>query len=350
MKKRLLFYALVCVFSSLTAHAQQPVEGSTYYLPKTVIRVALLVQKDTYHPGELAEYAERYLQEIVNQEENTFYSIANIQLNSYGVPDPAKQFTAKMDNKHSINKLYKDDNGVLIGVNSQGRKQAALETFTPAPKAKALNPRDYMSQEILSAGSKEKMAELCAREIYDIRESRNQLTRGEADFMPKDGEQLKTMLQQLETQEKALRQLFEGTTTSDTTEHIITYIPEKEVNKEVLFRFSNKLGMVDADDLSGNPYYITIKALQTVQTSNIDIENNKKVKDDVGINTNRPGKIRVSLHAGQKRCGEVEMYAAQFGEVEPLSGELFGKKVTTHVILNPVTGNAETIQTELLKK
>lgn len=58
--------------------------------------------------------------------------------------------------------------------------------------------------------------------------------RGEADFMPKDGEQLKIMLANLSKQENALMQVFEGTTVKDTIEKVINFIPEKEVNKQNL--------------------------------------------------------------------------------------------------------------------
>ena len=40
-----------------------------------------------------------------------------------------------------------------------------------------------MNQEILSAGSNAKIAELTAEEIYDIRDSRTALIKGEADNM-----------------------------------------------------------------------------------------------------------------------------------------------------------------------
>lgn len=50
------------------------------------------------------------------------------------------------------------------------------------------------------SNSSAKMAELVAKEIYSIRESRNALLRGEADNMPKDGAQLKLMLDNLNQQ------------------------------------------------------------------------------------------------------------------------------------------------------
>ena len=37
---------------------------------------------------------------------------------------------------------------------------------------KKINPRDFLTEEILMAGSTAKMAELVAKEIYNIRESK----------------------------------------------------------------------------------------------------------------------------------------------------------------------------------
>ena len=54
---------------------------------------------------------------------------------------------------------------------------------------------------------------LIAKEIYNIRESKNALVRGQADNMPKDGEQLKIMLANLEEQEAAMTEMFSGTLT-----------------------------------------------------------------------------------------------------------------------------------------
>ncbi len=72
---------------------------------------------------------------------------------------------------------------MLLAINAEPKTIESIKDFKAAP--------DFMNADILSAGSKAKMAELIAQDIYDIRESRNQLSRGEADFMPKDGEQLK---------------------------------------------------------------------------------------------------------------------------------------------------------------
>ena len=70
---------------------------------------------------------------------------------------------------------------------------------TPEAKAteSSIDPRSFLTEEILMSNSSAKMAELVAREIYSIRESKNALLRGEADNMPKDGAQLKLRLDNL---------------------------------------------------------------------------------------------------------------------------------------------------------
>lgn len=329
--------------------AGMSVEGSSYYLPQTALRFALQIEKSTYTPGEFAGYASRYLKRNdVSLSPLTTYRIVGLKLTSVAQPDTAKFFTAKADAKHSIRSLERDDNGVLIAVNAQPRKVELPKPFRPAPKPAPLNPHDYMTEEILSAGSKAKMAELCVTEIYDIRENKSMLNKGQADFMPKDGEQLRIMLRNLDTQEDALMQLFVGTTEKDTLEQIVTFVPTREVDKQLLFRFSKYLGMTDTDDLGGSPYYIKIEDLHSMPTLN-GVTDTRKDKDNVGIYVNLPGKIRASVYNGNALMGAYELYAAQFGKLESISGEMFSRKYTTSIVLNPVTGSIEKIETEAVK-
>ncbi len=76
--------------------------------------------------------------------------------------------------------------------------------------SKQVNPRDFLTEEILMASSTAKMAELVAKEIYQIRESKNALLRGQADNTPSDGAQLKIMIDNLNQQEDAMTKMFSG--------------------------------------------------------------------------------------------------------------------------------------------
>ena len=129
------------------------------------------------------------------------------------------------------------------------------------------------------------MAELVAKEIYSIRESKNALLRGEADNMPKDGAQLKLMLDNLTLQERAMTEMFAGKVTTEEKIYTIRIVP-KEMKHEVAFRFSKKLGVVANNDLAGTPFYISLKDLKTVK---IPQEDGKKKKEMEGIAYNVPG-------------------------------------------------------------
>ena len=229
-------------------------DGAVYFLPKTAIRVAVKVEKTQYTPGDFCKYARRYLRlDNVNESPATSHRILSCDISSYGEADKDKVFAVKFNPKSATANIRLADDGRLTAVNAEPLAERQFTPYKPSPRQPQANPRDYMSEEILAAGSTPKMAELTAREIYDIRDSKNALNRGEADFMPKDGEQLRIMLDNLNTQDRLLSSLFCGTTVKDTAEVVFTLCPEKEVEHQVLFRLSKQLGVVDADDLAGTP-------------------------------------------------------------------------------------------------
>lgn len=325
-------------------------EGAVYFLPKTALRFVVQVEKTTYTPGDFAKYAERYLRLMdVAQEASVSYRVNSVTMTPFGVADTTKCFSVKFNAKNATANVQLAEDGALMAINATATVPAEPKAFVSAPKPRQVNPRQFMNEEILAAGSTAKMAELTALEIYEIRDSKNQLVRGQADFMPKDGEQLRIMLDQLSTQDQALTSLFAGKTVRDTTEHVFVYYPDSEVNRQVLFRLSDKLGVVDADDLSGAPYYISVTDLHSVpsKVQTGDDKKKKKVQPvEDGIYVNVPGKIRVDITRGNAPVGSYEVTAGQFGHTELLSGELFNKRFTTHLTLNPVTGGVARLEAE----
>ena len=183
------------------------------------------------------------------------------------------------------------------------------------------------------ASSTAKMAELVANEIYNIRESKNALLRGQADNMPSDGAQLKIMLDNLNLQEEAMTEMFSGVRNKEEKTFTVRLTPDKEMDNEVAFRFSKKLGIVANNDLAGEPVYITLKNLKTV---NVPEDDGKKKVD--GIAYNVPGKAQVILTEGKKQWFNGELPVTQFGTIEYLAPALFNKKSTVQVTFNPDTG------------
>ncbi len=348
MKK--ILFTTILLFTAVASRAQ--VEELSYYLPKTQLHFQVLVEKADYSPGEFARYSERFLRKAAKEESSTEYRLIGISMYATSIPDSAKQFTVPLDKKHTIFTVDRASNGVLMAINAKRKEVPAHDSFVAAKKKKVVNPHDYMNEDILSAGSQAKMAELTAREIYDIRAARNDLSRGDADYMPSDGAQMQLMLANLADQEAVLTQTFQGVTVCDTLEYDLVYTPEGEgaaggkAQKELLFRLSKYLGMVDDDDMAGEPYYIKVEDLHIIDPLSTAADGAKRAKDDVGITVNMPGKIHVDILKGNKAIAQFDTYVAQYGRLESLSSTLFQKKTTTHVQLNPVTGNVEYIETE----
>ena len=347
--KHILSTLILAALTALpvSAGSKKEADGLVYYLPKTAVRMHVLVEKTTTEPGQLNDYSDLYFKTSAPQVTTTDYRIVGVKFGTAAVRDENQRYVVNIDNKHSVLNVDCDVNGVLRAINTKAPKAKEEPAFTPAPKAQPLNPRDYMSQDILSAGNLPKMAQLVAQEIYDIRDSRSQLSRGEADFMPKDGEQLRIMYAQLNKQEAALMQLFQGTTTTDTTETVLTFVPEKTQKEQVVFRFSRKFGLLTADDFSGEPYRIKVDDLG-LDEEELDVVESAK-KEDFQLGVILPGKMRMTLSAAGKKIAQYEAWAAQFGEVKMLSGMLFGKKLTSKILLDSATGSVVSLETEPLE-
>ena len=319
-------------------------EGMVYFLPKTAVRIVVQVEKTTYTPGDFCKYADRYLRlKNVVSESSVDYRIINLRVEPVAMADTTKGFAVKFDPKSVAANIALSDDGVLLAINATPKSAELAPAFKPAPKPSIMNPRQLMSEEILAAGSTAKMAELTAQDIYEIRESRNLLIRGQADNMPKDGEQLRLMLNQLEMQDRALSSLFSGITVKDTTEQVLTIMPDKEIERELLFRFSKKLGLVDKDDLAGEPYYIRVANLHAVPMPEA---NEKKKKQEPGLYINVPGKMKVTIYDAIEPMTVVELPAGQFGNIELLSGALFNKRYATHIWMNPISGAVDRLEAE----
>ncbi len=354
--KRILFL-ISQIILSFTALAQTEVttyepgvtsEGITYFLPTTSLRVVVTATRTHFTPGEYCNYAERYLRlKDVPQTEFDLWAIDKVQLYTYGQADKSKAYSIKLKQKTSAPLVTLTPDGRLVAINDEVNYK---EENLPVPsvtkiEGKTINGADYKTEEILSAGSSAKMAELTANEIYDIRENRSLLTKGQADFMPKDGEQLKLMLANLDTQEEGLLQLFKGSNYSET--HVFTFdlTPKADITKQPICNFSKHLGMVDLDDPAGTPLYLSVTDLKTLPAVNTEANNKaKKEVDDVRYIV--PSRAEVKVFSESKTYFTQSFPFAQFGRVEHLGGELFNKKSTTHVQLSPVVGNIAKIEAE----
>lgn len=346
---------LLCL--SLPAAAQTEVEeyrpgvtaeGITYFLPQTRLRIALTVMRTHHTPGEFARYAQRYMRLAdAPQSEYDEWQIQSVSITPYGVADKTKAYSIKHNFKTSAPLVRLASDCRLLSVNSadfEADPQLPVPSVTPVKNSRPAAD-NYKTEEILSAGSQAKMAELTANEIYDIRENRSLLTKGQADFMPKDGEQLKLMLANLDEQEEALMQTFRGTETQEV--HVLVYDiqADKGIERRLLLNFSKYLGAVDNDDPAGSPVYISLTPADQLAVIEPEADGKKK-KEPNDLRYLIPGTATVKVFTADRELASKEVAMAQLGRTEHLGGELFNKKYTTRVILSPVTGGIVRIEAD----
>ena len=312
--------------------------GVVYSLPKTQIELEIKANKVKYTPGEFSKYADRYLRlNNVSTDPEVYWELASVKVKSVGVPNGDATYFVKLKDKTVAPLMELTEDGIVKSINVPYSQNSSAKKNTPTAPAGQVsaNPRDFLTEEILMANSTAQMAELVAKEIYNIRESKNALLRGQADNMPSDGAQLKIMIDNLNLQEEAMTKMFSGIREKEEKTFTVRLTPDKEFSNEVAFRFSKKLGVVANNDLAGTPFYISLKDLKTVK---IPQEDGKKKKDLEGIAYNVPGQALVTLTDGKKKLYEGELPVTQFGIIEYLAPVLFNKNSTIKVYFDPNTG------------
>jgi hypothetical protein len=324
--------------------------GVNYFLPKTTLEIQVFTSKIEEKAGPYYRYAEKYLG--VNNaiiEDKTFYELDDIQVNIKAVPDKDKSYIVELKQGTTAPFVYLTEDGLICTINAEYvppvEKTAINGKATAASSNSKLSPEALFTQEYLQAGSTAKMAEIAAKQIYKIRESRLDILTGNADNAPPDGVAMKLVLEQLDAQEKALVELFTGTSSRSSAKTVIFILePKFEMEKQIIFRFSKHLGIVDHDDLSGQPVYLNLRKIETVDL--IPDDTKKKDKNaDKGVFYNIPGRGEVEIYLGTNRIYRGVFDITQFGTTHVLANPIFeNKKSPVRVYFYPETGGIKKIE------
>lgn len=351
MKKLIL---LISVLTTVPCLAQTEVnsffsgtnEGVTYYLPDTRIEVTVNTACITSTPGEFYRYAERYLRiDNAISSSDSHWEMTGIKVNKAGVPNPQKMYTVKIGNSTASN-VTLNESGIIEAINRKVAISEVEEMQASSSGKKQNDASKYMTSEMLQATSTAKLAELTAKEIYTIRESKLAITRGLAENMPKDGLSMQLVLEELDKQEKALTELFTGRidTVYQSHTYIIAPTAKCDTTKAVLLRFSRKLGVLDKDNLAGAPIYYNMRDLKSVKIPTAEELGKKKILKKEGICYNIPGKAEFTIHTGSRKLFHDEIPIAQLGVTEILSKTLFNKKNAAKVLFDTATGGIISIE------
>ena len=166
--------------------------GITYSLPKTSLVVDAEVTKVTCKAGPYYQYAEKYLgvKEVVT-EDQVYFELGKITLINRGLPDADNTYIVEFKQGTVAPYAYLTEDGLLCSINAEYTPTDAEEDSTSEKKNKPkISGASVLSEELLMAGSTAKQAEVAAKQIYRIRDSRLNILTGEADNLPPDGDAL----------------------------------------------------------------------------------------------------------------------------------------------------------------
>ncbi len=280
--KRLVI-SLVAVLLSLSAVAQLPayplyknVEG--YMLPRTVVEVEVVQEREVIIRGPYARYASQYLgvtgAAMVDKES---YKILGAQITWRTEADPQSGYALKGteaqmsstfewlgDSPNLADALPSD--GDFLGADIQGHtpfKDVGTNTKLSGSSSLSAGRNSAVEK------SEAEMASDAAQVIFKIRTRRLELIcgdQGEYVF----GEGLSAALAEMARIEEEYTALFLGKRYTQTTVNRFELTPKEGDSRLVAFRFTAQGGVVSADDLSANPVFLEFSTVETPKATAIN--------------------------------------------------------------------------------
>lgn len=372
MKRLIALAAVTCLtamfvdaqIQSYPLTAQLPTDAVAYYLPQTALTITVTERCVREIPGEFARYAERCLgiSDVIASEQE-IHEIVRVEFDTKTAADPLKAYymtagpTRQSAADGSKSKTVSAPTSMNVSLSPEGMLQAVNADPLPAPTGADAGSKQcekcepfrsetgchnrLFTQEMRQANSSARQAELAAKQIFSLRETRLALLQGELDNMPTDGEALKLFLQQLDDMERAYTEMFVGYRSSTCRRHTVEFLPESLPTKAVAFRFSSEKGLLPSDDFSGAPVYVTIDTQDSQKISQvpdslektISKKNTVREEEAPALYYYRPRTCEVSLVRGREELLCRELVLAQFGDLLRLKAS-----ESLQVVCDPRTG------------
>ena len=318
--------------------------GLIYSLPRTLVDITIETEHTRLTPGEFYNYAGLKLgiNDAIKKPQQKV-SIKSVTLTPRGVADNDNRWLVQFKSG-ATPYIILADNNCPIAVNTD-QLPATDAPDLPVAVAAAPTPLETpaaaqaVTQEMTLGSSLSKRADLAAQRIFELRESRSDLISGQADNTPPDGKSLQLALDNLAAQEAALTAMFIGTRKTYTNVSTVTFEPDSEsINNEIFVRLSPVDGIVDANDLSGAPIYISVDILEQGEMP-LNDKGEPKTFPKGGLAYNIPGRAVISLTYDGNTIAREEVSLSQLGVTFGLDPKLFSdKKEPSKLLMDTATG------------
>lgn len=351
MKKSWIITSLaLCMSMSISAQTTQKLTatkaseyGIIYTLPSTVVDITIETEKTVKKPGEFYRYAKKYFNanDAIDRESESI-TLKSITLTTRGIADSKQQYLMQFKSGSTPYLILNEEN-LPLAINTTEIPEAEEIDL---PEAQAAAPtaletkaaQQVISKEMAQSQSSAKRAELAANQLFELRQTRQDILNGQAEQMPADGESMQITLSNIQAQEDALIAMFMGTTQVSTSVKTITFTPSDEVTREIIARISASEGIIDADDLAGEPIYLTLNIVEEGKLPLTEKGEPKKFPKG-GVAYNIPGKVSLKIEYSGKTFCDAIIPSAQHGVVFGIDPKLFtDKKAPAYLLFEPTTG------------
>lgn len=352
MKTFLMVLLTIALTSINDNYLKQEESAVVYYSPATTIVLDFQYTEETLEKGVYAEYAEELLgiRDAITESEKS-YSLTGVDIVTRTEVDLNRVHKVAADKAFPVQLLTINERGLLVGynlpptANEQRPKAPRQETVTKIEPARPLQ----LPEEFLDAKKPADEARAIAKYIFHLREVRTYLLSGELEHAPADGEAMRLVLEELDSQERQLVELFIGTRTFVTKHERIQCRPMgdsfKRWDKDLYFSREN--GFTTEENVDAEKIEIRTEFQhQFLQPAEAQPKKNKKepvVSEPSQIVYNLPGNANVLVtYRGQQLRSKV-VPVAQFGVDVPLSKDLFTGNTLPVITFNEKTGNIVSI-------
>jgi len=342
-------------------------DGLFYSLPRTVIKVDLVVNKITNVKGPYAEFADKYLglsQVILTN--STEYSLSEIRLSTFEESDPSEfyfvQIPEKSKSREAI-QLTLSQMGTLVGIRGgedSGDQGTRVKISSSSVELNELpNPNTFeridtlirrisvdttmieqrVFKKVTAAKTPDQKAKEAADFIMKLDESKFNLINGYQEVNYEKGT-MEFMYNQMEKLMNDYLQMFKGIRIVNSETYSFTIIPAAETAGKpfILCKFSPGKGIIDKNGNSGDIVQVQVEpanSLQLVKNTISDRNKGEKVK---GLYYRIPEKADVTVTIGGQPRVDGSFTVSQLGAVTFLPAGTSG-----NIELYPGTGSVKHI-------
>ena len=322
-----------------------------YSLPQTTFHIEVTAKKTVYKQGPYFHYAEKYLGiKEKFPESSVKWTITDINISSYEEIDPDHYYVIESDGFFETNALAMTKAGLILTPNPEvynkepslsglvserpvriyftdlsvkgnlKEKVQPVSDILQTDTALFLQIPVFMKKEKIPKTNEEKAGEV-ADFINDLKTRRLELL-GDPYDISLGGGGFEYIIEEMKRLEKKYLALFTGITYSEVYKASFGHTPDENIpgKPEVLFRFSDNMGILPATDLTGRPVVIEFNSeKKTAVLSPLIIEpfvlQDEEKPPSVPLYYRIPDVVEIRVVDGRNILGHKKALVYQFGKV-----------------------------------